>query len=101
MACGSHTGKGPSLATQRGTLRGGAEAGRGSVMSQTLEAVLEVEQAVLCVGGVGRGRRVAELGVRLVALRLAPGQLDLGGVADDDVIAGAHVEGPQAVDEKL
>lgn len=37
-------------------------------MSQTLESVLEVEEAVLGVCGVGGGRRVAELGVGLVTL---------------------------------
>lgn len=71
-------------------------------MSQTLEPVLEVEEAVLGVCGVGGGRRVAKLGVGLVTLWLAdPGEADLGSVIDDDVIAGADVEGSQAVDEEL
>ena len=30
-----------------------------------------------------------------------PRELDLGGVADDDVITGAHVERAEAVDEEL
>lgn len=37
-------------------------------MSQTLESVLEVEEAVFGVCGIGGGRRVAELGVGLVTL---------------------------------
>jgi hypothetical protein len=30
-----------------------------------------------------------------------PGELDLGGVVDDDGVTGAHVERAQAVDEEL
>lgn len=71
-------------------------------MSQTLESVLEVEEAVLGVCGVRGGRWVAKLGVGLIALRLAdPGEADLGSVIDDDVITGADVEGSQAIDEEL
>ena len=40
----------------------------GLVARQTLQPVLEEQQAVLGVGGVRGGRGVAELGVRLVAL---------------------------------
>lgn len=72
------------------------------IMSQTLKPVLEEQEAVLRVCGVGGGRRVTELGVNLVALRLAgPGEFDFGRVIDDDVIARAHVERSQAIDEKL
>lgn len=71
-------------------------------MSQTLESVLEVEEAVLGVCGIGGGRRVAELGVGLVTLRLAdPGEADLGSVIDDDVITGPNMEGSKAVDKEL
>lgn len=70
-------------------------------MGQALEPVLEVQEAVLGVAGIRGGGRVAELGIGLVALRLLPGQLDLGGVADDDIITGSDVKGAQAIDEKL
>lgn len=78
-------------------------AARGSLItSQALETVLEEQEAVFCVHGIGRGRRVTELGVGFVALRLAdPGESDFGGVVDDDVVAGPHVQRSQAVDEEL
>lgn len=70
-------------------------------MCQTLEAVFEVQEAVFCARGVRRGRRVAELGVGLVALRLAPWELDLGGVVHNDIITRADMERTQAIYEKL
>lgn len=77
--------------------------GEGSLItSQTLETVFEEQEAVFCVCGIGGGRRVTELGVGFVALRLAdPGESDFGGVVDDDVVAGPHVQRSQAVDEEL
>lgn len=72
-----------------------------SVVRETLEAVFEVQEAVFRARCVRRGRGVPELGVGFVALRLAPRELDLGGVVHDDVIARADVERAQAVDEKL
>lgn len=52
--------------------------------------------------GVGGGRRVTELGVGFVALRRAdPGESDFGGVIDDDVVAGSHMQRSKAVDEEL
>ena len=77
--------------------------GKGSLItSQTLETVLEEQEAVFCVRGVGGGRRVTEPGVGFVALRLAdPGESDFGGVVDDDVVAGSHVQRSEAVDEEL
>lgn len=72
------------------------------IMSQTLESVLEVQEAIFRVCGVGGGRRVAKLGVSLVALWLAdPGKFDFGRVIDNDIVARAHVERSQTVDEKL
>lgn len=72
------------------------------IMSQTLESVFEVQEAIFRVRGIGGGQRVTELGVSLVALWLAdPGESDFGCVVDDDVIARANVERSQAVDEKL
>lgn len=72
------------------------------VTSQTLKAVFEVEQSVLGLCSVRGGGRVAELGVRLVALRLAdPGQSNFGGVVHYDVVAGAHVQRAEPVYEKL
>lgn len=71
-------------------------------MSQTLKSVLEEQEAIFCARGVRRGGRITELGVSLVALRLAdPRELDLCCVTDDDIVAGAHVERPETVDEKL
>lgn len=71
-------------------------------MSQTLESVFEVQEAIFRVCGIGGGQRVTKLGVSLVALGLAdPGESDFGCVVDDDVIARANVERSQAVDEKL
>lgn len=71
-------------------------------MSQTLETVFEEQEAVFHVHVMGGGRRVTELGVGFVALRRAdPGEPDFGGVADDDVVAGSHVQRSQAVDEEL
>lgn len=71
-------------------------------MNPTLKSVFEVQEAVFCACGVGGGRRVAKLGVSLVAFRLAdPGEADFGCVIDDDVIARANVERSEAVDEKL
>ena len=71
-------------------------------MSQTLKSVLEEQQAVFRVCGVRGGRRVAKLGVSLVALWLArPGKFDFGGMIDNDIITRAHVERSQAIDEKL
>lgn len=86
-----------------GNSRGAAEPlWRKLVVSQTLESVLEIEEAVLGVCGVGGSRRVAKLGVGLVALWLAdPGEADLGRMINDDVITGADVEGSQAIDEEL
>lgn len=81
---------------------GGGGVGGCLITSQTLETVLEEQEAVLHVHVVGGGRRVTELGVGFVALRRAdPGEPDLGGVADDDVVAGSHVQRSQAVDEEL
>ena len=86
---------------------GGAEEpldkeGGGLIMSQTLKSVLEEQEAIFRVCGVRGSRRVTELGVSLVALRLAdPGQFDFGCVIYDDVVTRAHMEGSQAVDEKL
>lgn len=71
-------------------------------MSQTLKSILEVQEAVFGVCGIGWGRRVAELGVSLVALGLGdPGKFNFGGVIDNDIIARAHMERSQAIDEKL
>lgn len=71
-------------------------------MSQTLESVLKEQEAVFRVCGVRGGRRVAKLGVRLVALRLAdPGELDFARMIDNDIVTRAHVERSQAVDEEL
>ena len=52
---------------------GGAEEPSGRraeelIMSQTLKSVLEEQEAVFRVRGIRGGRRVPELGVRLVAL---------------------------------
>lgn len=38
------------------------------IMSQTLESVFEVQEAIFRVRGIGGGQRVTELGVSLVAL---------------------------------
>lgn len=71
-------------------------------MSQTLEPVFEVQEAVFRVCGIRGGRRVTKLGISLVALRLAdPGKSDFGCVIDNNVITRPHVERSQAVDEKL
>lgn len=71
-------------------------------MSQTLEVVLKIEEAIFGVCGIRGGWWVAELGVSLVTLWLAdPGKLDLGGVVDDDIITGSHVKRAEAIDEKL
>lgn len=71
-------------------------------MSQTLESILEKQEAVFCVCGIRGGWWITKLGVSLVALRLAdPGEFDFGGVIDNDIIARANMEGSQAVDEKL
>lgn len=57
-------------------------------MSQTLESVFEVQEAIFRVRGIGGGQRVTKLGVSLVALGLAdPGESHFGCVVDDDVIA--------------
>lgn len=75
---------------------------RGLITSQTLESVFKEQEAVSRVHVTGGGRRVTELGVGFVALRRAdPGEPDFGGVADDDVVAGSHVQRSQAVDEEL
>ncbi len=72
------------------------------VPSQTLEPVLEEQEAIFCLGGIRGCQRVAKLGVSLVALRLAdPGKFDFGCVIDNDVVTRAHVEKSQAIDEKL
>lgn len=72
------------------------------ITSQTLESVFKEQEAVFQVHVIGGGRRVAELGVGFVALRRAdPGEPDFGGVADDDVVTGSHVQRSQAVDEEL
>lgn len=87
-----------SLAALRRRIRWGG----GLITSQTLETVLEEQEAVFHVHIIGGGRRVTELGVGFVALRRAdPGEPDFGGVADDDVVAGSHVQRSQAVDEEL
>lgn len=77
--------------------------GEGSLItSQALETVLEEQEAVFSLRGIGGGRRVTELGVGFVAVRLGdPGESDFGGVVDDDVVAGAHVQRSQSVDEEL
>lgn len=71
-------------------------------MSQALKPILEVQEAVFGVRGIRGGWRVTELGVGLVALWLAyPGKFDFGCVIDNDVIARAHMERAEAIDEKL
>lgn len=72
------------------------------IMSQTLESVLEEQEAIFRVSGVWGGRRVTKLGVSLVALWLAdPGEFDFGCVIDNDIVARAHMERSKAIDEKL
>lgn len=93
-----------SLATQEEprNCRGWRRKRRGLIVSQTLETVLEKQEAIFSARGVRRSRRVTELGVGLVALWLAdPREFDLRCVIDDDVVAGAHVERAETVDEEL
>lgn len=72
------------------------------IMSQTLKSVFEVQEAIFSVCGVGRGWWVAELGISLVALRLAhPGEFDFSCMIDNDIVTRSHVERSKAIDEEL
>lgn len=71
-------------------------------MSQTLESVLEVQEAIFRVHGIRGGWRVTELGISLVTLRLAdPGESDFACMVDNDIITRPHVKRSQAIDEEL
>lgn len=72
------------------------------IMSQTLESVLEEQEAIFWVRGIGGGRWVTKLGISLVTLWLTdPGQSDFSCMIDNDIITGAHVQRSQAIDKEF
>lgn len=74
---------------------------RRSVVGETLEAVLEKEQLAPGLGSVRGGEWIAELVVGLITFRLSPWKFDLGGMIDNDIIAGSHMKYSKAINKEL
>lgn len=72
-----------------------------SVVGETLEAVLEEEQLAPGLGSVRGGEWIAKLVVGLIALRLSPWKFNLGGMTDNDIIAGGHMKYSKAINKEL